>query len=345
MTGVHNVLLDGVEVLLGGLDADLAKGQRQVHLAHELTQLGFLLLQAVEVQLAEQTDSHDLAVDSVGSLVGEVGAYAVIDDVSELGLTEALGGVGDNTGGDHVEEGNVAEGLGALALTVVGNSLLTVSVEHVVDVGSHVVGSVDVDGILVDMHLGTTVEHLDLLGHSVHDASGVVTDRARGDNVEVHVDSVDLVIEAPRGLLAALGGVHNAHAGEGSAGRGRGRDVDSAQPSGLASSLGKVHDLAAADTDDLLGAKGMSLLGQLVSSLVGAPTGPDLELVVDTSLLQCRLKLIFDGIPRTRAGNDEHLLAKASDLLAQLRKQALLATHTTGAKLDSGIQLGLIVAH
>ena len=89
----------------------------------------------------------------------------------------------------------------------------------------------------------------------------------------------------------------------------------------------------------------MGLLGQLVSSLVGAPAGPDLELVVDTSLLQRRLKLIFDGIPRTRAGNDEYLLAKASDLLAQLRKQALLATDATGAKLDSGIQLGLIVAH
>ena len=89
----------------------------------------------------------------------------------------------------------------------------------------------------------------------------------------------------------------------------------------------------------------MGLLGQLVSSLVGAPAGPDLELVVDASLLQRRLKLIFDGIPRTRAGNDEHLLAKASDLLAQLRKQALLSTHTTGAKLDSGIQLRLIAAH
>ena len=121
VTGVHNVLLDRVEVLLGGLDANLAKGQRQVHLAHELAQLGLLLLQAIEVQLAEQADGHDLAVDGVGSLVGEVGAHAVIDDVSELGLTEALGGVGDNAGGDHVEEGNVAEGLGALALAVVGN--------------------------------------------------------------------------------------------------------------------------------------------------------------------------------------------------------------------------------
>ena len=265
--------------------------------------------------------------------------------MSELGLTEALGGVGDNSGGDHVEEGNVAEGLGALALAVVGNGLLTIGMQHVIDVSGHVVCGVDVDGVLVDMHLGTTVEHLDLLGHSVHDAGGVVTDRARGDNVKVHVDSVDLVVKAPGGLLAALRRVHNAHAGEGSAGRGRGRNVDSAQLSGLASGLGKVHDLAAANADDLLGAKGMGLLGQLVSSLVGAPAGPDLELVVDTSLLQCGLKLIFDGIPGTRAGNDEHLLAKASDLLAQLRKQALLSTHTTGAKLDCGIQLGLIAAH
>ena len=89
----------------------------------------------------------------------------------------------------------------------------------------------------------------------------------------------------------------------------------------------------------------MCLLGQLVSSLVGAPAGPDLELVVNASLLQCRLKLILDSIPGTGAGNDKDLLAKASDLLAQLRKQTLLATDATGAELDSGIQLRLIAAH
>lgn len=87
--------------------------------------------------------------------------------MSELGLSEALGRVGDDASLNHVEVGDITERLGRVVATVVFDGLLAFLDQDVLDEGGGAICCIDIDRGVIERHLGTTVKHLNLLGHGI----------------------------------------------------------------------------------------------------------------------------------------------------------------------------------
>ena len=213
--------------------------------------------------------------------------------------------------------------------------------EDVVGPACPVEGAIQVDLGIGEVKVVAAVQDLDLLGHGIEDARGVVADGTGGDHVEVDVNAVELVLVAPAVLVGAILGVHDAHAGEGRAGGCRGGNRDDAEACVLAGRLGDVDELAAADAYDLVGVPGKRGIGEATRALVRAPAAVHLDVVLKTGGFEAGLELLGHGGPGTRVGDDEDALAEAGEFLSKLGQEVALLAIAAGAKFDGCVELGV----
>ena len=141
--------------------------------------------------------------------------------------------------------------------------------------------------------------------------------------------------------MAALRGVHDAHAGEGGAGGNGSGNVHHADVGQLAHGHGEVHDLAAADTHHLVAAQRDALVGEGPGVLVGAVALVESDGVGHACCVQRRQQTVLDRRKGLVSGQQQDVFAKPRDLAAALFQNAHALTIAAGTKLDRSIQYSL----
>ena len=203
-------------------------------------------------------------------------------------------------------------------LAVVLDRLLAIFFQNLISILSHLECHVQIVWVVLQSHNRLSVLDLDPFCHCIQDTCCIVADWALRDHIHINQDCIDLMLISPAVLLCAFRCVHNAHRGERCAGRHGSRDIDYAETCRLTNSLCKVHDLAAADADNLITARCKSLISVLFCALVAACSLVNLDYVFQTCFLKSRDQALFDCCKCTRTCNDRSCFTKTLYFLAAL---------------------------
>ena len=141
--------------------------------------------------------------------------------------------------------------------------------------------------------------------------------------------------------MAALRGVHDAHAGKGGAGGNGGGNVHHPDTGQLGNGHGKIHDLAAAGAHHLVAAQRSALVGEGTGVFVGAVALVEGDGVGHARCFQRGQQAVLDRRKGPMPGQQQDVFAKPRDLAAALFQNAHALAIAAGTEFDRSIQYSL----